>query len=261
MRKARMNSLEQGLVMIKIACNPGVNPIVANYELRCSELSDINQHLPTLYCYAKQCEFIAEFGVRGIVSTWAFLRGLLENNSQTRQIFCVDIEDIPEMQTVRKIAADNGITLTFQRNDSATCSIPPVDLLFIDTWHIYGHLKRELNNHHGRVRKYIVMHDTESDGLVGESVRNKWDIKEQARNSGYSEEEISGGLQRAIWEFLAQHPEWKLLRRYLHSNGLIILARSDNVKITALDRIIATVQNSGIYRASRQALRRMAGRA
>ena len=24
----------------------------------------------------------------------------------------------------------------------------PVDLLFIDTWHVYGHLRRELEQHH-----------------------------------------------------------------------------------------------------------------
>src|SRR5262245_12793093 len=237
-----------------------MNPIAATYKLKCSQLSDISQHLPTLYRYARQCESIAEFGVRGIVSTWAFLRGLLESKGQKREIVCVDIEDVPEMENVRKIAAEHGIALTFMRHDSATCSIPMVDLLFIDTWHIYGHLKRELRNHHDRVRKFIVMHDTEADGLVGESVRNKWDIKEQARKSGYSEEEISGGLQRAIWEFLAEHPEWKLLRRYLHSNGLIVLARSSNVKITLLDRVIVSVQNSRIYGASREALRRMAGR-
>ena len=221
-----------------------MNQIVANYGIKCSESSDIKRHLPKLYRYAKECESISEFGVRGVVSTWAFLHGLLENGSKTKQLICVDIEDIPQMEDMRRIAEDNGIDLTFHHHDSATVSIPTVDLLFIDTWHIYGHLKRELANHHVSVRKYIVMHDTETDGIIGESVRNGWNIKEQAQKSGYPEDELRDGLQRAIAEFLAGHPEWELLRRYRRSNGLTVLARSSNVSITSWDKAIASVQNS-----------------
>jgi hypothetical protein len=237
-----------------------VNAIVANYELKCSQVSDINRHLPTFYKYARRCESIAEFGVRGIVSTWAFLRGLLENNSQTKEILCVDIDEVPAIEKVRQIAGQSGIALTFQRHDSATCTIPTVDLLFIDTWHVYGHLKRELSQHHGRVRKYILMHDTEADGILGESQRHGWNTQEQAQKSGYPEEEIRCGLQRAITEFLAQHPEWKLIRRYHYNCGLTVLARSANVRITLLDRVIAMVQNSGTYCQLRKFLVRIAHR-
>lgn len=238
-----------------------MNPIVTNYEQKCSQVSDINRHLPTFYKYATQCESIAEFGVRGIVSTWAFLRGLLDNNSKKKELMCVDIEDIPGIQGVQEIAKNHGIGLTFQRHDSATCTIPVVDMLFIDTWHIYGHLKRELRKHHGSVRKYILMHDTEADGIVGESQRHGWDIKEQAQKSGYPEEEIRDGLQRAVREFLAEHAEWKLIRRYHYSCGLTVLARAGNVRITLLDRTIASVQNSGLYGSLRRRLVRMARRA
>jgi hypothetical protein len=237
-----------------------VNPIVANYEAKCSQVSDIHRHLPTFYRYAKRCESIAEFGVRGVVSTWAFLSGLLENNRATKELICVDIEDVPQIESVQQIARSNGIGLTFQRHDSATCTIPTVDLLFIDTWHVYGHLKRELRKHHGSVRKYILMHDTELDGVVGESQRHGWDIKEQAQKSGYPEEEIRCGLQRAIREFLAEHGEWKLLRRYHYNCGLTVLARTANVRITALDRAIAGVQNSDVYCNLRQLLVRIARR-
>jgi hypothetical protein len=237
-----------------------VNPIIANYQLKCSQPSDIHRHLPTLRRYARECESIAEFGVRGIVSTWAFLGGLLESRAPSKQILCVDIEDIPEMGDVRKIAKDQGIALTFNRHDSATCSIPPVDLLFIDTWHIYGHLKRELNRHHQQVRKYIVMHDTESDGVLGESLRNGWDIAAQARKSGYTEAEISCGLQRAISEFLAEHSEWRLLRHYPYNSGLTVLARPANVKITVWDRIIAAIQRSKLCEGLRRLLFRLLGR-
>jgi hypothetical protein len=237
-----------------------VNPIVATYELKRAQVSDIYRHLPTLYSYATQCEVVAEFGVRGVVSTWAFLRGLLENNSQHKELICVDVEDVPEIRNVQQIAADNGIRLTFQLHDSATCSIPTVDLLFIDTWHVYGHLKRELSRHHAQVRKYILMHDTELDGTLGESLREHRNVAEQVRKSGYSEEEICCGLQRAINEFLAEHGEWTLLRRYHYCCGLTVLARAANVRITPWDRALAGFQNSPVSYSPRRFVRRIAGR-
>ena len=35
--------------------------------------SDINEHIPTLIKYGQECNHITEMGVRGIISTWAFL--------------------------------------------------------------------------------------------------------------------------------------------------------------------------------------------
>lgn len=68
---------------------------------------------------------------------------------------------------------------------SATTALPwQVDLLFIDTWHVYGHLKRELALHAPRVRKYIAMHDTTIDWEVGESIRMEYNILAQIAQFG-----------------------------------------------------------------------------
>ena len=46
-------------------------------------------------------------------------------------------------------AKQQGIDMTFFTHDSATVLFPEaVDLLFIDTLHVYGHVKRELACHH-----------------------------------------------------------------------------------------------------------------
>ena len=54
-----------------------------NYEFLCRRPSDINEHLPTLFAYTTDCESVVELGVRGCVSSWAFLYGLLNNNKFT----------------------------------------------------------------------------------------------------------------------------------------------------------------------------------
>lgn len=57
--------------------------------------------------------------------------------------------------------------------DPLTSTQDPVDMLFIDTFHVYGQLRRELARHHGSVSRYIVLHDTEVDKDPGEAVR-RW---------------------------------------------------------------------------------------
>lgn len=199
--------------------------IKSNYESQCQKSSDINEHLPTLMELSKECQTICEFGVRSIVSSWAFLYGLLQNNSTNKHLVSVDIVNVKNISSVISIAKEAGIHMEFIQEDSVKCKIPQTDMLFIDTWHIYGHLKRELNNHHSFVNKYIVMHDTELDKIRGESIRSGWNIKNQSIESGYPEEEIQCGLQRAIDEFLETHREWSLHKIYTNNNGLTILKR------------------------------------
>jgi hypothetical protein len=196
--------------------------VLAKYEEVSSTRSDIFEHIPTLYKYTTECNSVAEMGVRDIVSTWAFLHALERGGS----LYCVDIEDIPSISKVVNLGETLGVKVTFLREDSAKVNLPEeVDLLFIDTWHVYGHLKRELNKHNSRIRKYIIMHDTTVDGLVGESVRMGYNIEKQLESSGYTIDEITSGLWPAIEEFLKDHPEWKLRERYTNCNGLTILER------------------------------------
>src|SRR5207237_61445 len=112
--------------------------------------------------------------------------------------------------------------------------LPQVDLLFIDTWHIYGHLKRELAKHHPKVNKYIILHDTTVDEWLGETIRCNLDYEQQCLESGYQKNEILLGLWPAVDEFLKAHPEWSLHKRYTNNNGLTILKRRQPPPTTCL---------------------------
>jgi hypothetical protein len=202
------------------------------YNEECRRISDINEHLPVLQKYARECSTVAECGVRSIVSTWALMSGLYESEGENKKMFCVDLEEV-DMSVPKKIAGDLGIDLTFIKNDSAKVEFGTnVDMLFIDTWHIYGHLKRELAHHHERVNKYIVMHDTTLDEYSGETVRAffiyknaMWDPYRQSAATGYPVEEIIKGLRPAIEEFLEEHPEWVVEQKLTNNNGLTVLTK------------------------------------
>jgi hypothetical protein len=235
--------------------------IDGKYYYAANSISDINEHIPTLYEYAKNCEVIAEMGVRGVVSTWAFLKGLNDNKSDTKKLTCVDIEDIDMTEAIRA-GADAGIDVNFLKENSATVNFGyPIDLLFIDTWHNYGHLKRELEFHNSNVKKYIIMHDTTTFGTYGENLRL---LKEEAikravtemqmgkndlsvivnsvveevlirggdsnickltEKSGYSYSDVMRGLNQAVSEFLVNHPEWRTKVIFTNNNGLTVLER------------------------------------
>lgn len=203
-----------------------MDTIQRSYNERCSKHSDIFEHLPALKKHASECESVAELGVRGVVSTWAFLQGLVENNKPSKHLYCVDIIDVPEIDSVIQTASTAGINMRFYKENSATVVLPRVDLLFIDTLHIYAHLKAELEHHHARTAKYIIMHDTEVDGVKGEAVRMGYDVNGLHREYGYPIEDITKGLQPAVMEFVNAHPEWKIHEHFKNCNGLTILKKS-----------------------------------
>lgn len=193
--------------------------------------SDINEHLETLYKYATECESVIELGVRGCVSSWALLNGLLHNNSVNKRIFLNDLTicDINELvEAVKHINVSNTIKVDLEYKWISDLDLEiknNYDLTFIDTWHIYGQLKRELNKFSKCTNKYIIMHDTTVDEIYGENIRMNWNIKELQKKSGFSEEELTTGLKRAIDEFLVENTNWILKEKFTNNNGLTILEK------------------------------------
>ncbi len=196
-----------------------------NYFVAATTPSDINEHLPTLYDYACQSEVVVEMGVRSCVSTWAFVRGLLNNKSSVKYLVGVDKHYHPNIDRVQDLCDKAKIDYVFMQGNSTKVKLPPCDILFVDTWHVYAHLIRELEAHCNGVKKWIIMHDTTVDAEKGETLRAGWNPEEQAAQTGYPVNEITMGLWPAIEKFLGDHPEWVFEKRYTNCNGLTILRR------------------------------------
>jgi cephalosporin hydroxylase len=186
---------------------------------------DINEHLQYLCILSLDCQTILECGVRSVVSSWAFLKGLVQNNKKSKHLSCCDLSRDSAIDDLSIACKQNDIQFTFFEQNDLTIPMTHYDMIFIDTWHIYGHLKRELEKMHSYANKYIVMHDTEVDKIHGESIRMKHNIEQECIESEYPKEEITCGLQKAIDEFLQNHPEWKIKDQFIHSNGLTTLER------------------------------------
>jgi len=210
--------------------------LIKKFRTMCNTASDINEHLPTLFRYAKQCNSALELGVRGCVSSWAICAGLLENkNGVKKRIFMNDsrecqigeIVDVLEPLNIDvKYEWKNDLEIAFDADEK-------YDMVFIDTWHVYGQIKRELEKFSSVATKYIIMHDTTVDEVDGETVREYGYNYQQAFGratelaaaTGIPREEILKGMWYGIQEFLANHPEWFIKDRFFNNNGLMVLAR------------------------------------
>ena len=135
------------------------------YTRTCATRSDINEHLPTLKRLASDCSSIVEMGVRGIVSTWAFL------SAQPKTLLSIDIEHPSkyggDLTIVEQLRGDTEFT--FLQADTTKIEIENCDFLFIDTWHVYDQLKTELQLHGNKAQKYLAFHDVVTFGERGET--------------------------------------------------------------------------------------------
>lgn len=170
------------------------------YENQFTHWTDIGEHLPTLKNLSDEVSTVTEFGVRGGVSTTAFLA------SKAKSVKSYDIHRWPIVDIFIQACNAEGRYWEFFHTSTLECIIEPTELLFIDTLHTADQLSAELNRHHSKVSKYLVFHDTETFGEAGE---------------------IPGslGLMYSIRNFLTQYPDWFLKAEYKNNNGLVILEK------------------------------------
>jgi hypothetical protein len=195
-----------------------MNIFKQQFNTLCNTTSDINEHLPTLYSYATRCETIFETGVRGVVSSWALAHGLLNNTSSKKYLL---LNDIMPCDVASLIESSRNTDLQIEcewKNNLDIQLKHRFDMMFIDTWHSYAQLKRELKKFAKQINKFIIMHDTTIYANRGEPL--------YVNNVTWPQEEITKGLWPAIEEFLHEHSnEWSILARYINNNGLTILKR------------------------------------
>lgn len=181
----------------------GAGDIWSHYRQVCATPSDIYEHLPTLKSYAEECCHVTEFGVRTVVSTWAFLA------ARPDVLRSYDILVHENVAEALRCAAQEDVDFKFIEQDvhADGFEIEETELLFIDTLHTYTALSTELSKHSHKVTKYLIFHDTIT--------------------FGHSDEGGEGGrgLVPAIEEFLQNNSGWHRHEEFSNNNGLTILKR------------------------------------
>ena len=164
--------------------------------------SDINEHCDKLRELASQSETVIEFGMRHGVSTVALLAG------QPKRMISYDLNHDPIAEILK--SRQGSTEFSFVQGDSLSVHIDPCDLLFIDTRHTADQLSNEFQRHAGKVRRWIVLHDTQIFGERGE--------------------DGGPGLLPAVRRFLNENPEWSVISHTQANHGLTVLSRDSHDK-------------------------------
>src|SRR5574343_1351376 len=168
-----------------------------SFKIPSFNTQDIYEHMDTLKDLAAECKHVTEMGFRTGTSFCALLMG------NPQKLISYDLT-IPPWAKAKfdELKGDTHIELI--EANTLHLEIEPTDLLFIDTLHTYTQLKRELELHGNKASKYLVFHDVESYGKIGEDKQ-------------------SPGLQMAIIEFVEANPHWQLHLHHRNNNGFLTL--------------------------------------
>lgn len=183
--------------------------------------SEIRLHLPRLRELASSCDRVVEFGVNTGQSTTALAAG------RPKVLTCVDLFRAPEAEEIERLAVLAGVDFRFHEGDSRAFDFDWTDMLFVDTTHTGEHLRDELRKA-SRVRRWIVLHDTISAGKRGWWYRNPQGMEMHGPGVSYRDhgrKVRGGGLLDAVYEFLAENPEWTIAEHDDRSHGLMRLDR------------------------------------
>jgi hypothetical protein len=208
-----------------------MNYIAIKHKYLTNQKNDINEHLNTIANYVKEGDSVLGICWQGTQIFWTLAHGLLSNKSNDNKktllynnIIKFDIEEFTNVTRHLK-----NLSVAFSSEEFFQYELPEdistVDSTVIDSWHVYGCIKRELDKYAPKTNKYIIMHDTTVDEWDGETLRCGLNATEQNQKYGIPIYEINRGIWPAIQEFLNDNPQWVLKERFTNNHGLTVLER------------------------------------
>ena len=191
--------------------------------------TDISSHLEVIYkeTYAMNPKIIVELGIRGAESSRIF--GCITQELETR-LFGVDIE---QPYQFNYNALKNSSLVIMDDCEFApifkTAIKEPVDVLFIDTSHLYEHTVRELAAWFPLLanKALVIFHDTILDGKgyyrKDGKMEMNWDNKRGVTQA--IEEYLNISIDETTnFDSVIQRGDIKWsLKHYSNSNGLLLL--------------------------------------
>ena len=193
--------------------------------------TDINDHLTTIFTEALvvKPKLVVELGVRTGESTYVLERvaGLCDAH-----FLSIDICDCSQVSDYRKWTFVCQNDIEFAAGFPEWCRskdiAPNIDVLFIDTSHLYDHTVKEINAYFPFLseRAAVIFHDTNLNYLNfrknGSLCLGAWNNK---RGVIRAIEEFFGARFDEKRDFVALQKGW-LIKHYAYCNGLTVLRKN-----------------------------------
>ena len=205
---------------------PGRAAIRARYEAEIRIGGNVEKHMPVLFALASGFANITELGVHSVHSSWAFARAASDGAALGERITyrALDIardNRVDELEAAMRQCP--GVTFSFTEADDLLVDVWESNFLFIDTWHTYKQLTRELQRWPQAVSHYIALHDTvlfaNHDENEAQASRRKETL--------FDGLPVRQGLKVAVQEFLesSEGLKWQVFEHYANQNGVMVLQR------------------------------------
>jgi len=169
------------------------------YAAAAAQPSDFHEHVATLKDLAASCTHVTELSCWLKPADVALALGVGE--SGTFVSVCRGAK--PQWG---KLTAQMGERFVPHVAEPNAFAVEPTDLLFVDTEHTADALMPILERNHSRVRKYLIVHCTDTFGEVGDQSDRP-------------------GVMHALRTFCLKHPEWVVKRHDRANHGLMVLSR------------------------------------
>ena len=197
--------------------------------MHCQENHANRDHLPVLRQLAKQCSSVTEVGKGQIHASWGLFQGLTESPFPAGSYLGIHrgTPSAAFLKGIKEIV--EGVQLSFRFwhvDDLQIDRLEPTDLLFLDSLSTYYHLSYELETFSSQVRKYIVVHNTDTPfGHQNDPAYQGSYSEYFSKGLSTKKDQIKQGLWPAVMDFLANHREWEMQEHRTNCGGLTILKR------------------------------------
>ena len=178
------------------------------YEFYCNQISEINEHLPTIKRYSEKCESVTE-----ITKSQSTIYSLLV--SKPKNITSYRLNKSEDVNHLNDWAIKNNIKIEISENPKP---IKQTDLLFINNLHTYDYVYKQLDKNKNKINKYIIINETSTYGDTDEII---FGVTKNTKKKGE-------GVYNAILDFLDKDDDWSIKEEYKNNNGLVILKRKEN---------------------------------
>ena len=191
--------------------------------------TDINEHLDTLFVESLivRPKLIVELGVRGGESTYVFERVARLTNSK---LISVDIDDCSNLSSYKGWKFIKSDDIKFANSFAVWCKKqrinPSIDVLFIDTSHLFEHTLKEIENWFPFLssRARVFFHDTNMGEVYTRRDGSKGFGWDNERGVIRAIERYLGAQLIETSDFIAYRKKL-MIKHYAHCNGLTILER------------------------------------
>lgn len=165
---------------------------------------DLDQHMPKIREYADRCEHVTDVGHRRESITAILASKAPSVVVYSREASDPVVQKMLEMVKETKAVTIQPPTLT-EGVHSVQTEIDETDMLFIDTTMTFDRVLRVLDTFSPKVRKYIIIHDTQLFMSKGE--------------------DGGPGIMAAVRIWLRKNPEWKPVYITKEQYGLVVYSK------------------------------------